>query len=67
VKSTTFLHDVHGADWQRQERGSRSDRVEAETTLTLNPAVAWSTALLVALGLWWCIWLAVSSLASVLV
>jgi hypothetical protein len=67
VKNITFLHDVRGADWQRQERGSRSEPAEAETTPTLNPAVALSTALLVSLGLWWGIWLAVSSLASVLV
>ncbi|MBV8506230.1 MAG: hypothetical protein JOZ58_12065 [Acetobacteraceae bacterium] len=67
MKNTTFLHDVHAADWQPQERGSRSDRAVGETTPTLNPAVAWSTALLVSLGLWWGIWLAVSSLASVLV
>jgi hypothetical protein len=61
VKSTTLPHGTHGADWLRPERGSRPDRAEA-----LNPAAGWSIALLVSLGLWSGIWLAVSSLASVL-
>jgi len=66
VKSTTLPHGIHSADWLRQERGPRPDRAEARTTLTLNPAAGWSIALVVSLGLWWGIWLAVSSLASVL-
>ena len=66
MKSTTFPHGIYGADWLRQERGSRPDGAEAGTTITLNPAAGWSIALVVSLGLWWGIWLAVSSLASVL-
>jgi hypothetical protein len=67
VKSSKFPQHVHGADWLRRVRGLQSHRAEAETTLMLNPAMGWSMALLVSLGLWWGLWLAVSSLASVLV
>jgi hypothetical protein len=66
VKNTTFPHGIYGADWLRQERGSRPARAKAGTTIPLNAALGWSVALVVSLGLWWGIWLAVSSLASVL-
>ena len=66
MKSTTFPHGIYGADWLRQEQRSRPYRAEAGTTITLNPALGWSVALVVSLGLWWGIWLAVSSLGSVL-
>jgi hypothetical protein len=66
MKSTTFPHAIYGADRLRHERGSRPDRAEPGTTIPLNPAAGWSIVLLVSLGLWWGIWRAVSSLASVL-
>jgi hypothetical protein len=49
---------------QGGESISRSDRDHHETIVPLNPAAAWSIAIMVSSGLWWGIWVAVSSIAS---
>lgn len=54
------------ADWQRQERASEPDCGRAGTPPPLVPAVGWTAALLVSVGLWWGIWSAASSLISAL-
>jgi hypothetical protein len=63
----TFRQGTQHADYLQHERVSRPERGEQDSSLPFNPAVAWSISLLTSLALWWGIWLAVSSLASVLV
>jgi len=62
VNSNAF----HQPDWLRRERAAQLDRRGAGTGAPLSPAVGWTAALLVSLGLWWGIWSAASALVSAL-
>jgi hypothetical protein len=60
----TLRQGTQPSDYLRRARVSRPEREEHRSSLPLNPVGAWSIALLTSLGLWWGLWLAVSSLAS---
>jgi len=57
----TWRRGIHHVDEEHREGIARPDR-EHEFPERLNPVVGWSIVLIVSLGLWWGIWLAVSSL-----
>jgi hypothetical protein len=60
--ANTLRPGTQPADDARHEGISRPDQSEHETPAPLNPVVGWSIVLLISLGLWWGLWLAVSSL-----
>jgi hypothetical protein len=65
VNRSTVSQYRNPADYRRDHDAiTRPDRSERETTLT--PLAALVIITLVSIGLWWAIWLAVSSLASAL-
>lgn len=59
-------HSKHPADDERYEGVSWPDRSDHKTSEPLNPFVGWSIVIVISLGLWWGLWLGVSSLISAL-
>ncbi|MGC2203367.1 MAG: hypothetical protein WA633_24895 [Stellaceae bacterium] len=59
----TFL-DYRRLDPPRRDEASRSGRSATQAAAALRPEAGLFLALLLSLGLWWAIWLGVSSLAA---
>jgi hypothetical protein len=53
---------IRRAYHRQPEQKSQPERLENETGEPLNPIVGWSIALLISVGVWWCLWLTITSL-----
>lgn len=64
VMDNILRRATHPASDARHDVASQFDRSEHETSELLNPVAGWSIVLLISLGLWWGLWVGVSSLVS---